>query len=192
MVTPDKKKHTALRRKGKVKIVEAIVGGPEHAIDKRPKADNSGLGASSIVSAFVFENKTAASPSREGFIPPINASVYNENPFEPTFTFKLRNLIEYAFECVRDSVSDQTPMTPHLERSIAETKSLVLQAGNRLNSDMRRRLNELIEETQAFIRGEKTALTNIDDYQGVLHYRHYVRIAWLTHFILNDLDASGL
>jgi hypothetical protein len=83
-------------------------------------------------------------------------------------------------------------MTPHLERSIAETKSLVLQAGNRLNSDMRRRLNELIEETQAFIRGEKTALTNIDDYQGVLHYRHYVRIAWLTHFILNDLDASGL
>jgi hypothetical protein len=125
-------------------------------------------------------------------LPPVTVSAFRENPFDLTFTNKLRNVIEYTFECLRDSVADQKPMASYLERSIAEMKTLASQADRRLSLQTLRRLNELIEEVEAFARGEKTALTNTDDYQGVLHYRHYVRIAWLTHFILGDLSASGL
>jgi hypothetical protein len=71
-------------------------------------------------------------------------------------------------------------------------KSLSLQADKRLSPETERRLNELIEETEAFVKGEKTALTNTDDFEGVQHYRHYVRIAWLTHFILGDLSDPDL
>jgi hypothetical protein len=60
---------------------------------------------------------------------------------------------------------------------------------NRLNEELKRHLIELIEETEAFVRGEKTGLTGVPDFQSALHYRHYVRIAWLSYFILKNLPG---
>jgi len=205
MVSPDKKKHPALRRKGTTTIVEAIVSEPIRLPDEKPNKSlrakmkkNKAGKSSSVVSALVFKNDTQSSlPRREndaqtaGVLPPISASVFTSTVYDPTFTTQLRNVIEYTFECLRDSVSDQTPATAYLERSIVEMKRLCNQAQQRLKTETLRRFKELIEETEAFARGEKTTLTSSDDYEGVLHYRHYVRIAWLTQFILGDLSASG-
>ena len=199
MVSPDKRKNPLLRRKGKPKIAHAVITPAASNTDdstmqsSRPKSKSPRTKQStSVVNAFVFNHDTPSSlPPKEGALQPINASVFGAGDRFLTFTNKLRNVIEYTFECLRDSVADKAPISPYLARSIVEMKRLCAQAEGCVKPETLRRFKELIEETEAFIRGEKTALTNSDDYEGPLHYRHYVRIAWLTQFILGDLNVSG-
>ena len=210
MVTPDKKKHFPPDNKIKGKIVDAIIVRPRQENAKKrlyaalKKETAKGPRRPSVVSAIVFDKEKKAPLSRREHIRNFSAArrhagrlgpardLFAEAIYDLTFANRVRNVIEYTFECLRDSVADQIPMAPYLKRSIAELKTLSLQAHGRLTTDTLRRFSELIEETEAFVKGEKTALTNTDDMVGVLHYRHYVRIAWLTHFILGDLRSSGI
>ena len=199
MVSPDKKKNPLLRRKGKPKIAHAVITPAASNTNdstiqssRPPKKSPGTKQSTSVVNAFVFNHDTTSSlPPREGALQPINASVFGTGDHFLTFTNKLRNVIEYTFECLRDSVADKAPTSPYLARSVMEMKRLCTQAEGCLKPETLRRFKELMEETEAFIRGEKTALTNSDDHEGPLHYRHYVRIAWLTQFILDDLNVSG-
>jgi hypothetical protein len=205
MVSRDKKKKPSLHEEEKAKVVEAYF--QDHLNIKNMKncksdsTQNPGSKSgnkTSVVSAIVFDKKkdnissTNGSPKKQSLKRPVTASIFTEDVYDLSFANKMRNVIEYTFECLRDSVSEQTPKSSYLKRSIEEMKSLSLLADKRLSPETERRLNELIEETEAFVKGEKTALTNTDDFEGVQHYRHYVRIAWLTHFILGDLSDPDL
>ena len=101
-----------------------------------------------------------------------------------------------VFESLRDVVAYSTPPSADVDKSLREMRALNGSSENHLNEEIKRHLNELIEETDAFLRGEKTGLTGIPDFQSAMHYRHYVRIAWLSNFILSNLagpvpDRSG-
>jgi hypothetical protein len=190
MVSHDKKKDSSILGNGKAKVMEALISERIKIDGNKDRSGNSGSKhklKNSVVSAIVFDRRKKY--DRAGFIPPVNASIFQNDTCDLAFSNKMRNVIEYTFECLRDSVSDQKPMAQFLQRSIKEMKSLSTGADKRLKPETLRHLNELIEETEAFVRGEKTALTGSDEHEGVQHYRHYVRIAWLTHFILCDLNG---
>ena len=150
-----------------------------------------------VVSAFVFDKQEVepvdshphnnAEPVKQ----PITASVFINEESDLTFKTKLRNIIQYTYECLHDNLVDQTPITPLLARSVDEMKLLSADAVKRLGADTSKRFQEIIEEIIAFLHEDKTETTDNKDLKAVLHYRHYVRIAWLSHFILDDLKDSS-
>jgi hypothetical protein len=172
MVSRDDKKQSAHYRKRKVGAVEALLADPvdlsSTKAEKTSFRNSRTNRASSVVSAFVYDK----SPS---------VSVRIQGPSNFTFTTKLRNVIQFVFESLRE--------TEGIEKSVREMRALNGSPENRLNEELKRHLIELIEETEAFVRGEKTGLTGVPDFQSALHYRHYVRIAWLSYFILKNLPG---
>ncbi len=208
MVSHGNKKPSMPNRKRKVGAVEALLADPvDLSTTKAEKTaiKNSLTGGrkSSVVSAIVYNArqtiplqnpaKTDRHSKKAGLVA---ASVFAHEPLTLTFTTKLRNVISYVFESLRDVVAHSTPPSADVDKSLREMRALNGSSENRLNEEIKRHLNELIEETDAFLRGEKTGLTGIPDFQSALHYRHYVRIAWLSNFILSNLagpvpDRSG-
>ncbi|MGB7568874.1 MAG: hypothetical protein WBM07_13520 [Chitinivibrionales bacterium] len=208
MVSHGNKKPSAPNRKRKVGAVEALLADPVDL--STTKAEKTAIKnsltrgrTSSVVSAIVYNArqtiplqnpaKTDRHSKKAGMVA---ASVFAYQPLTLTFTTKLRNVISYVFESLRDVVAYSTPPSADVDKSLREMRALNGSSENRLNEEIKRHLNELIEETDAFLRGEKTGLTGIPDFQSALHYRHYVRIAWLSNFILSNLagpvpDRSG-
>ena len=150
-----------------------------------------------VVSAFVFDKEEAdhidskIKNNVETVAQPITASVFIREESDLTFKTRLRNLIQYTVDCLHDNLADQTPITTVLKRSVQEMKALSDETAKRLSAETAKRYNELIEEITAFMVEDKTEEFNNEDLKSVLHYRHYVRIAWLSHFILEDLKNSS-
>jgi hypothetical protein len=181
MVFRDDKKQSAPHRKRKVGAVEALLADPvDLSITKAEKSAlrNSRTNRrSSVISAFVYDKSPATVPVR----------IQRSSNF--TFTAKLRNVIQFIFESLRETIAQSAKPSEDIEKSIHEMRSLNGSPENRLNAELKRHLMELMEETEAFVKGEKTGLTGVPDFQSALHYRHYVRIAWLSHFILKNLPG---
>jgi hypothetical protein len=180
MVSRDDKKQSTHYRKRKVGAVEALLADPvdlsSTKAEKTSFRNSRTNRASSVVSAFVYDK----SPS---------VSVRIQGPSNFTFTTKLRNVIQFVFESLRETIAQSTTPSEGIEKSVREMRALNGSPENRLNEELKRHLIELIEETEAFVRGEKTGLTGVPDFQSALHYRHYVRIAWLSYFILKNLPG---
>lgn len=196
MVPRGDKRPSMSHLKRKVGAVEALLADPvDLSTTKAEKAaiKNSRTGRkTSVVSAIVYDKKPFGGDAP--FQNPVKpghhrkpASVSMQAPSDLTFTTKLRNVIHYVFESLRDMIALSAPPSSDIEKSVMEMRALIGSAENRLNEEVKRHLTELIEETEAFLRGEKTGLTGTPDFQSALHYRHYVRIAWLSHFILSNL-----
>jgi hypothetical protein len=146
-----------------------------------------------VVSAFVFDGRreepdgVGRRSDVEKVKKPITASVFVNEESDLTFTTRIRNLIQYTVDVLRDHLAGQTPIDEILQRSIKEMKLLSADVARRLNADTSKRFHDLIEEMTAFMYGDKTDRSENDDLKDVMHYRHYVRIAWISHFILEDL-----
>ncbi len=157
-----------------------------------------------VVSAFVFDEQTepAGPPvksgnvdvntKKEGAQSAQSAHVFRSEPSHLTFIVKVRNIVQFTFENIRDNVVDRAPVADLLKRSVTEMKSLQGEASKRFGPETQRRFRELVQELEAFLEGENSTAEMTKDLQSVFHYRHYVRVAWLSHFILGDLTNSDL
>jgi hypothetical protein len=161
------KKNT--RRKGSEKVVSALIFGKHK--EQRDAPDNN------------YGIKMARQP--------ITASVFVDEESDIAFKTRLQNIIQYTVDCILDHLANQTSIAAILRKSVDAMKLLSAEADKRLNADTSKRYHELIEEIPAFMQGNKATPTEIDDMQCVMHYRHYVRIAWHSHFILEDLKKYG-
>jgi hypothetical protein len=149
-----------------------------------------------VVSAFVFDKEhdapeAAGQQKNDTARPPITASVFVNEESDLTFKTKMRNIIQFTFESLRDNLIDLTPAAPLIRRSIEEMQSLAGEVDKRLSAEAAKRFHDLIGETSAFLQGDQNESTANADLQDVMHYRHYVRIAWFSHFILEDLKNLG-
>jgi|GEM_PF-1547067 hypothetical protein len=196
MVSRGDKRQSSSNRRRKAKVVNALIDNPADLCTKPAMKSSTkivrGARHPSAVSTIFYDDQTGSFSQKAGKVKAaraITASVFINEPLDLTFTTKLRNVIHYIFEDLRDVVALSTPPSSDIEKSIMEMRALSGSAENRLNEELKRHLAELIEETEAFVRGEKTGLTGIPDFQSALHYRHYVRIAWLSHFILTNLPG---
>ena len=154
-------------------------------------------GNEKVVSAFVFDKQQEDHSDSDGSSnigkvrQPITASVFVNEESDLAFKTRLQNIIQYTFDCILDHLANQTPITAILRRSIDAMILLSDETVKRLDADMSKRYHELIEEITAFMQGNAAAPAEIDDIQCVIHYRHYVRIAWNSHFILENLKKYG-
>jgi hypothetical protein len=154
-------------------------------------------GNEKVVSAFVFDRQQEDTSAPEGSNSiekarqPITASVFINEESDLAFKTRLQNIIQYTFECILDHLAHQTPITAILRRSVDAMLLLGNETDRRLDADTSKRYHEIIEEITAFMHEDTEAPTQIDDMQCVLHYRHYVRIAWNSHFILENLKKFG-
>jgi hypothetical protein len=197
MVSRGDKKPSAPLRKRKTGIVEALLADPvDISVTKAEKAAIKNLRPhrrSSVVSAIVYDEKPAmgfpktARPGHHKTITHTHTvSVFPQEPSSLTFTTKLRNVIQFILDSLREIIALSKPPSEEIEKSLRELHALSAGVKNQLDDEMKRHLSELIEETDAFMHGEKTGLTGVTDFQSAMHYRHYVRIAWLSHCILNN------
>jgi hypothetical protein len=203
MVSRNDKKPSTHHRKRKVGAVEALLADPvDLSITKAEKAviRNSRTNrSSSVISAIIYDKSTVGLHQNllktNLLKKPIDSaagSSHTHGASNLTFTTKLRNVIQFVFEGLRENIARSTTPSADIEKSIREMRALNGNPDNQLSEEIKRHLIELIEETEAFVRGEKTGLTGVPDFQSALHYRHYVRIAWLSHFILNNLPGPAL
>jgi hypothetical protein len=195
MLSHGDKKPSTPHLKRKVGAVEALLADPvDLSTTKAEKTAIKNLRTtrkSAVVSAILYDKKPSGSapflnPFETDHVKKTASNAYN-GPLNLTFTIKLRNVIQYIFEGLRDTIARSCPPSEDIEKSLREMRALNGSAENRLDEEIKRHLIELIEETEAFVRGEKTGLTGVTDYQSALHYRHYVRIAWLSNYILSNL-----
>jgi hypothetical protein len=196
MVSRGDKKPSPYRPKRKIGAVEALLADPvDLSTTKAEKASLKnflGKRKPTVVSAIVYDKKPEVVFFQN--VPETrrrNKAVADSpnGSLNLTFTTKLRNVIEYIFENLRDMIAHSSPPSKDIEKSLREMRALNGSAENRLNEEIKRHLIELIEETEAFVRGEKTGLTGVTDFQSALHYRHYVRIAWLSNYILSNVTG---
>jgi hypothetical protein len=202
MVSRGDKRSPASFRKRKAGIIEALLADPvDISVTKAEKAAIRNLRShrrSSVVSAIVYNDKPtviekpAKSLHNKNHSPTQTASIFPQTSSNLTFTTKLRNVIQFVLESLRETIALSKPTSTEIEKSIREMRALSVGDNNPLNEEIKRHLAELIEETEAFVSGEKTQLTGITDFQSAMHYRHYVRIAWLANFILNNAPGSVL
>jgi hypothetical protein len=148
-----------------------------------------------VVSAFIFDKQQAGAPAsrknkNEQTSQPITASVFVDEESDLTFKIRLRNILQFVFDCLRENLIDLAPVTAIIRRSLDEIKALGPEVDRRMNAETSKRYHDLIEEITFFLKGEATS-TATDDMKAVMHYRHYVRIAWFSHFILEDLNKFG-
>ncbi len=160
------------------------------------KKNTKSKASDNVVSAFVFDKQQAPSPDsrkniNEQASQPITASVFVDEESDLTFKLRLRNILQYTFDCLRENLIDLSPVTPVIRRSLEEIKSLSPDVDKRLSAETAKRYQNLIEEITVFLQGEQNASNTTEDMKGVMHYRHYVRIAWFSHFILEDLTKFG-
>jgi hypothetical protein len=145
-----------------------------------------------VVSALVFDKQQETHKAStknniaEKTKKPITASVFITNESDLLFKIKLRNIIDYTFECIRDHLAEKTPITAVLTRSIEEMKLCRDESAKRLSAEALKYYHELIEELMTFI-GDATAQKKNKD----MNYCDYIRIAWLSHYILEDLKNSN-
>jgi hypothetical protein len=200
MVSRDDNKQSAHHRKRKVGAVEALLADPvDLSITKAEKTtlrNSRATRKSSVISAIIYDKNPGTlyqnSVKTDLYKKPANLPMVSariQGPSNFTFTTKLRNVIQFVFESLRETIAQSTSPSEGIEKSVREMRALNGSPENRLNEEIKRHLIELIEETEAFVRGEKTGLTGVPDFQSALHYRHYVRIAWLSHFILKNLPG---
>jgi hypothetical protein len=157
-----------------------------------PTKKNPKSKANDPVSAIVFDKQagmppTSGAQNAEKVIQPITASVFINEESDLTFKTKMRNIVQYTFECLRDNLLDLTPVAPIIQRSMDEMRILCPEADRRLSAETSKRFHELIEEIKAFTEDDPDPPGGNKELRDVMHYRHYVRIAWLSHFILEDI-----
>jgi hypothetical protein len=153
----------------------------------KPKAPDN------VVSALVFnESKAPGSASGESAPvekpkQPITASVFVANESDLMFKTKIRNIIEFSFGYIREQISNPSPATGLLDRGVEQMKSMADEVGGRLGAATAKHYNELTDEIAGFIRSGTIG----QDEKNDRRYRCYVRIAWLSHSILEDLRNSN-
>jgi hypothetical protein len=142
-----------------------------------------------VVSALVFDKRQVSPGTAEDTDrgaqqkKPITASIFLANESDLLFRIKIRNIVDYTFGYVRDHLSDLGPEMSLLSRGLEQMRSIRDEADKRLGRDTIKHYHELIEEITEFIQSGATGSVEKDDGR----YRHYVRIAWLSHSILEDL-----
>jgi hypothetical protein len=124
---------------------------------------------------------------------PVVTSAIVFDASELAFSIKLRNLIEYSFECYNDiayNLVDMALVLPHLTKSVIEMKTLNLQSHVYLDEETERYFVEFIDETDALLQEEAVALPDPEE-ASIRYFRHFVRVSWLTQCLLKYIDSFG-
>jgi hypothetical protein len=138
-------------------------------------------------------SRTRGVKARRTIRKPVITSAIVFDASELAFSIKLRNLVQYTFECFNDIVynlADITKVLPHLQKGLLEMKSLNLQSHVYLDEETERYFVEFIGETEASIQ-EEAAPPLEGEEPNIRCFRHYVRVSWLSQCILKNLDKFG-
>jgi hypothetical protein len=146
-----------------------------------------------VVAAVVFDDRRSVQSLSNQTLGaqetnPITASVFIAHESDLVFKTKLWNIIDYVFEYIRDNLAEQIPETNLLNRSLEQMKSVGDEVTRRLGKDISKRFHELIEEIGAFLQSDQAKQSE----KNAMRYRHYVRIAWLSHYILEELKKTAI
>jgi hypothetical protein len=145
-----------------------------------------------VVSALVFDKRRplrgAAEKTDGNGQPkqPITASIFVGSESDLLFKTKVRNIVDYTFGYIRDHLADPRQETGLLSRGLEQMRLISDETNKRLGPDTSKHFHELIGEITEFIRSDASG----HDKKNDTRYRHYVRIAWLSHSILEDLKKS--